>query len=134
MVATFTGIAIGEILAARWNRVDLDRKVIECVRRWNDEGTRHPPQGTKSRAGRRDITLPDILVDVLREHASALELRMQIGADACPMTRCCSRTSKAGRCNEQRLVGLGEIAAASRAEITFHSLRHTHASQLIAPA
>ena len=35
----------------------------------------------RSKAGRRDITLPDILVDVLRDYRKAqLELRLRLGA------------------------------------------------------
>jgi integrase len=86
MVALFTGMRLGEILALRWNRVPLDRKVIE-VREALEQTKAHGVRfkAPKSKAGRRDITLPDILVDVLREHRKAvLELRMQLGAGKLP--------------------------------------------------
>jgi len=39
----------------------------------------------KSKAGRRDITLPDLLVNLLREHRKAhLELRLKLGAGKLP--------------------------------------------------
>jgi hypothetical protein len=39
----------------------------------------------KSKAGRRDITLPDILIETLRNHRrAALELRMKLGAGKLP--------------------------------------------------
>jgi integrase len=94
MLALFTGMRLGEILALRWNRVDLDRKVAqvrEALEQTTAHGVRFKPP--KSKAGRRDITLPDLLVDVLREHRKAvLELRMQLGAGKIPV-RCCVLTS-----------------------------------------
>ena len=89
----------------------------------------------KSKAGRRDITLPDILVEALREHRKdQLEMRMQLGA---------------GRLSDDALLfanldgvplqpsnmssDWGELAERmGMPEVTFHGLRHTHASQLIA--
>jgi integrase len=86
MVALFAGLRLGEILALRWSRVDLDSKVLkvrEALEQTKAHGVRFKP--AKTRAGRRDITLPDILVDALREHRKAvLELRMQLGAGKLP--------------------------------------------------
>jgi integrase len=88
----------------------------------------------KSRAGRRDITLPGILVAVLREHRKAqLELRVRLGAgrlhdndllladiDGNPI----SPTAFSTRWGEfAERIGMPGL--------TFHALRHTHASQLI---
>ena len=89
----------------------------------------------KSKAGRRDITLPDILVEALREHRkAALELRMKLGQGACRTTRCCSPTSRAEPLQPSNVSSdWGELAERiGMPEITFHGLRHTHASQLIA--
>src|SRR5262249_30955038 len=94
-VALFTGMRLGEVLALRWNRVDLDAQVIqvrETLEQTSAHGTRFKPP--KSRAGRRDITLPDILIETLRAHRMAmLEMRLHLGSG--PMMRCCLRTSKA---------------------------------------
>ncbi|TMJ81852.1 MAG: site-specific integrase, partial [Alphaproteobacteria bacterium] len=82
MVALFTGMRLGEILALRWKRVDLEAKEIrvrEALEQTKTHGTRFKP--AKTRAGRRDITLPDVLIEALWEHRrAALELRMQLGA------------------------------------------------------
>ena len=86
MVALVHRHALGEVLALRWNRVDLDGKVImvrEALESTKAHGIRF--KAPKSKAGRRDITLPDILVDALREHRRAvLELRMKLGAGRLP--------------------------------------------------
>jgi integrase len=83
MVSLFTGLRIGEALALRWGHVDLDRKVIqvrEAIEETKSYGIRIKPPKTK--AGRRDVTLPDVLVDVLRELRKARQetsLKMGFG-------------------------------------------------------
>src|ERR1700738_5328660 len=77
IISLFTGMRLGEVLALRWGRVDLDRKVIE-VREALEETKAHGIRfkGPKTKAGRRDITLPDLLVETLREfRKEQLEIR-----------------------------------------------------------
>jgi len=72
MVSLFTGARLSEVLALRWSRVDLDDglpKIREALEQTKAHGIRFKPP--KSKAGRRDITLPDILVEALREHRRA---------------------------------------------------------------
>jgi integrase len=136
MLALFTGMRLGEVLALRWSRVDLDRGVIE-IREALEEtkalGIRF--KVPKSKAGRRDITLPTILIDALREHRKAtLELRLQLGIgklspDALLFANLEGQPLRPSVVSSDwgaLAEGIGMPA------ITFHALRHTHASQLIA--
>jgi integrase len=81
MVALFTGMRLGEVLALRWSRIDLDKKILqvrEALEETEQYGTRF--KAPKSKAGRRNIILPDILLNALREYRKAqLELRMKLG-------------------------------------------------------
>jgi integrase len=136
IVALFTGMRLGEILALRERSVDLDKGVIE-VREALEEtkayGVRF--KAAKTRAGLRNITLPTVVIETLREHRrQLLETRMQLGQgrlapdsllfadiDGRPL-RTTSMSPEWGRLADR----IGEP------QITFHALRHTHASQLIA--
>ena len=88
----------------------------------------------KTKNGRRDITLPDIVVEALREHRrQQFELRMALGLGKLPDDvfvfpaldgRPLSPRTFSGDWGETaEKFGIGDI--------TLHALRHTHASQLI---
>jgi integrase len=135
MVSLFTGMRRGEVLALRWARVDLDKKMIqvrEALEKTDAHGIRF--KSPKSNAGRRDITLPDILVDVLQEHRKTqLELRMKLGIGKLYDTTLLFTDLNDAPLSPNAL-SVSWNAFAQRIgmpEVTFHALRHTHASQLI---
>jgi integrase len=135
MIALFTGLRLGEVLALRWSRVDLDKNMLqvrEALEFTQAHGIRFKPP--KSKAGRRDISLPDILVDALRDHRKAqLETRMKSGLGRLPDDALLF-ASLSGQPRLPDVISATWRKFAARIgipEVTFHGLRHTHASQLI---
>jgi integrase len=133
LVALFTGMRRGEILALRHGNVDLAGKLIKVRESLEvtKAGLRFKPP--KSKAGIRDITLPAIVVETLQAHRKRLlEHRLALGQ---------------GKLTDEDLVfpawdgspqhpdAFGstwiKFAKGLGLGISFHGLRHTHASQLI---
>ena len=77
MTGMFAGLRIGEIIALRWKNIDLDRKVIHVeyaittVPKFDEKGKtikRITVIGdTKTACSVREIPIPNILVEVLKE-------------------------------------------------------------------
>ena len=115
--------------------MDLDKKVIqvrEALEQTKQHGIRF--KAPKSKAGRRDVTLPDILVDALREHRKAqLELRMRFGIGRLPDDALLFADIEGAPLSRNAVSAAWSDFAAGIGlpDVTFHALRHTHASQLI---
>jgi integrase len=136
LLALVTGMRLGEVMALRFSNVDLDKKTVH-VREALEATTVHGIRikAPKSRAGRRDVTLPDIAVAALSEHRrQMLETRVRLGLGKLPDDALLFATLD-GRALHPGSISMqwGRIAASiGFPEITFHALRHTHASHLIA--
>ncbi|SHN86736.1 tyrosine-type recombinase/integrase [Bradyrhizobium erythrophlei] len=135
MVSLFTGLRIGELLALREGRVDLDGKVIQ-VREALEETKAHGIRfkAPKTKAGRRDVTLPDILVDTLREfRKTQLEIRLRLGTGKIPDDALLFADIDGSPPSQKRYSKAWSDFAdqIGMPDLGFHNLRHTHASQLI---
>lgn len=126
----------GEVLALRWLNIDLDSKVIR-VREALEETKAHDIQikVPKTKAGRRDLSLPIIVVDALRDcRKQQIELRMALGAGKLPDDALVFPAPLKGGYQSPRAFSK-EWAKIAKSivmpEVTFQALRHTHASQLI---
>jgi integrase len=130
MVALFTGMRLGEALALRWGRVDLDRNVIqvrEALERTDAHGIRF--KLPKSKAGRRDISLSDNLTDALRQYRKdQMELHLRLGAGKLQDSTLLFADMEGNPLSPN---AVSAAWADFYPEVTFHGLRHTHASQLI---
>ncbi|HXB79656.1 MAG TPA: tyrosine-type recombinase/integrase [Bradyrhizobium sp.] len=135
MIGLFTGMRIGEVLALNWSRLDLNRKVIE-VRSALEQTKAHGIRikAPKTKAGRRDITLPDVLVTALREfRTKQMELWFKLGGGRIPNDALLFANVD-GSLPSQKAYSKAwsEFAAKiDMPDLTFHCLRHSHASQLI---
>jgi integrase len=135
IVALFTGMRLGELLALRWRNVDLDANLVrvrEALEETKLYGIRMKTPKTK--AGRRDISLPDIVVGALREHRrQQLELRVALGIGKPPADALMFSTLEGDPLSPSDVSRAWGIAAAGLGipEITLHALRHSHVSQLI---
>jgi integrase len=134
--ALATGMRRGEILASRWRDVDLTERLWRVERSLEETATGLRFKPPKTRAGRRVIEIGEALAAVIAEHKSRmLAHRVMFGL---------------GRLTEEDLVFADPLGRAlapdtlsrdwgnairdfrSLPPISFHALRHTRASALIA--
>jgi len=134
-VALATGLRRGELLALRWQDLDLDGgtlRVEQALEQTQRGGLVF--KAPKTRHGRRTVTLPVSTVALLRDHWKAQqEQRLALGLGKAPDDALvfpdwdgsprAARTLTQQWQKQMKTVGL---------KATFHSLRHTHASTLIA--
>src|SRR5262249_9317685 len=122
------GLRAGEVLALRWRSVDLEGKIL-VVRESVEEVAGQPPvtKTPKTEAGDRKLTLPDIVIDGLRDHRrKQFELRLALGLGKLPDDALVFPALDGGLC---RRPGLSiewreTVEALGLPDITFHGLRH----------
>jgi integrase len=135
ITALFVGLRRNEVLALRYVHVDLDAKVIRVREALEQTKSGIRVKEPKTGAGKRDVTLPEIVVDALREHRrQQLELRMALGLGKLPDDALVFPAPlKGGYQTPKSFTKYWSCTAAGigMPEVTFHGLRHTHASQLI---
>ena len=134
-VALGTGMRRGELLALRWQDVDLDGAKLR-VERSLEQTTRGGLvfRAPKTRHGRRTITLPASTVVELRAHWRVQqERRLALGLGKAPDDALVfAAWDSSVRSPNGFTKEWSRAMAKAGLAITFHSLRHTHASTLIA--
>jgi integrase len=134
-LALATGMRRGELLALRWQDIDLNKAKITVARSLEQTKAGLRFKEPKTAHGRRTISLPTTAVTELRTHwRTQQQLRLALGAGKSPP----EALVFADLNGEPRLPNAitkeweRTARAASMAFATLHSLRHTHASHLIA--
>jgi integrase len=136
VLALASGLRRGELLALRWQDINLDAGTLR-VERSIEETKRgglafKPP---KTRHGRRTVTLPASTVAVLRAHRKAQqEHRLAFGlGKAEPDALVFPDWDGSPRSPRAFTLEWSKMAKAAGLTVRgFHCLRHTHASMLIA--
>ena len=134
-VALGTGLRRGELLALRWQDVALDTAVLR-VEQAVEQTTRGGIviKAPKTRHGRRAVSLAPSTITVLREHWRAQqEARLALGLGKAPADGFVfANWNGAIRSPHWLTQAWRKAMKAAGIKATFHSLRHTHASTLIA--
>lgn len=118
LICLYMGLRIGELCALKWSDVDFSNKIIHI------RGTQSRIDGKlkitepKSKASKRTIPIPDILIDKLRAHKNNSDFVL---------------SNKGGmvevRAYRRRFKAL--LKAADLPDIKFHALRHTFSSRAL---
>ena len=130
-----TGMRRGELLALRWEDVDLDGATVSIRRALEETKAGLRFKAPKTERGRRTISLPPSSVDTLRAHwRQQLELRMALGQGRPKSSSLVFSTVEGGPISPDKLSRDWRRVSAVRKlpRVKFHALRHTHASALIA--
>ena len=121
LLAMFTGLRWGELAALRRCDIDLDARTVRVTRQLTEirgDGIAFGPP--KSAAGKRVVTIPEVISPVLQWHLSCFAGDGDEGLIF---------TSPEGRplhhSNFRRRVWLPALVTAGLADIHFHDLRHT---------
>jgi len=136
IIALFTGIRRAELLAQRWRNVDLDLpnkhlKIRETIEE-TKAGLRFKVPKTANSV--RDVSLPNIVIEALRDYRrQQLEQRLALGLGKLPDDALLfPKTDGSLRSPRAFSKDWADFAESiEMPEITFHALRHTHASHLI---
>lgn len=140
MIMLHTGLRRGELIPLKWTDIDLKRSVIS-VRKAVDLSQNQPiVKSTKTKAGNRDVIIPEILMDYLKKQEKSSEL-------VCPALNGEMYTATSWRVawnsyltdmdivygkNEKRKSKFDpRFKGISRQRITPHMLRHTFCTNLV---
>jgi integrase len=122
----------GEVLALEWSDIDLDRGVLKVVRSIEETKQGLRRKEPKTRRSKRNIGLPVETVTMLRAHkAQQARLRLQLGQGGPPSLVFCTLEGELLSPDNLSRDWRRVCDARKLPRVSFHSLRHTHASLLL---
>jgi integrase len=132
LIALATGARRGEISALPWRNVDLGRGEVLIAESARELKGRNVTFGSTKTGRVRRITLPTLAVDELRAwKRDQAEQLLRLGVRQGPDTAVCTRPDGARITPNMLTDRFRALAKRLGLPVHFHSLRHTHASQLL---
>lgn len=135
LILLTTGLRRGELLAVRWRDLDLEVETMRVEQSLEQTKGGMRFKSPKTKHGRRSVTLPAIAVAELRRHRKAQqEMRLQLGIGRLPddVPVISTYDGKPYSPDALTLRWRRALVRLNLPRVTLHSLRHTHASALIA--
>lgn len=83
VVAFSTGMRCGELWGLRWSDVDMKAKTVFVQQQMVEVYNKAIPSPLKTESSRRQIELPQVAVDALREHKALLLKSGLVGCELC---------------------------------------------------
>ena len=124
----------GELLGLQWGDIDLDAATLRVERSVEETKTGLRLKSPKTKRGRRNLKLPTEAVSVLRAHkVQQMQIRFALGMGK-PDATTLVFSDVEGELLKPHTVSRAwrrVVAAKKLPSVTFHALRHTHASMLI---
>ena len=133
LLAVATGCRRGEVCALAWRHVDFERGEVLIA-----ESAREPTRGQvsigKTKTGKsRRVSLPDSTIAELRSwKRQQAEQLLALGVRQAAETAVCTRPDGSRLRPDLLTEYFGDLARRLGMGVHFHSLRHTHATQLLA--
>jgi len=129
LIALGTGMRLGEVMGLRWQDVNLEdaiAKVRQTLQLTMEFDT------PKSHRSTRTISLPSFLVEELKQHRKAQnERRLMLGEAWHEADLICDRGDGQPMRPDTISKQFRTIAREAGLDVTFHGLRHTHASLML---
>ena len=132
-LALATGLRRGEVLGLRWSDVDLERRTLTVAQSLEQTRAASQFKAPKTKRSRRTIALSPSLVEELQAHrARQAADRLALGMGRDPAGLVFTRIDGDPIWPDSVTKMFGRIVARARIRpITFHGLRHTHATDLL---